>query len=105
MEFVRFFQYLGTHVPALGAFLVCMVVVAFLCFVFYKLGIRTANNRWRWDVEHMPAVIGQGIRESKDREIAVLRKHISWLKERFQALRPAVEASHDLLDRVAGGPE
>jgi len=106
--FIQFAQYLGTHVPALGAFLVSLCVVVVLCLVSYKLGRHTTNNRWRWDVEHMPAVIGQDIRERKDREIAVLQDRVELLRERLRILEPLSSGVIDLVrrstePRAAGG--
>ena len=99
MSFILFFQYLGMHVPALGAFLVTLLAVCFLCLLFYKLGMRAANLRWRWDVEHMPAVIGQDVREKLERDKAILQSRLSLAVERIRVLEPLGSGVIDLVKR------
>lgn len=88
MDFVMALQYLGYHVPALGAFLALVIVVCLLCLVAFKLGKRSSDKKWKWDVEHMPEVIGQDIRESFERKIAVLQARLSWTQGRLNVLEP-----------------
>jgi len=99
MTFILFMQYLGDHVPALGAFLCLVVVVAILCIIFYKLGKREANRRWKWDVEHMPNVIGQDIREKLERDKAMLQARVNWQTERIRILEPLGSGVIDLVKR------
>ena len=108
MSFILFMQYLGDHVPALGALLVLMSFVAVLCAVFYKLGKHAANKRWAWDVEHMPNVIGQDIREKLEREKAILQARLAWATDRIRVLEPLGSGVIDLVkrsteQRAAGG--
>jgi len=101
MAFVEFFQFLGFHAPALGAFLLTLLVVVGFLWLSYHLGKREANRRWTFDVEHMPNVIGQDIRERYQRKIAELSKAVEMYKEREQRLGPAVAGATELLARVS----
>jgi hypothetical protein len=90
--FVQIFDYLGPHVPALGAFLVCLLVVAVLCFLFYKLGRHEANKKWSRDVECMPQVIEQDVREKMEKRIVALDVRNKYLQERNDAMMPAFKS-------------
>ena len=92
MIFVAMFDYLGLHIPALGAFLVCVLVVAVLFFLAYKWGIHEANKRWTHDVECMPKVIEQAIREKMEKRIVALGVRNKYLQERNDAMMPAFAA-------------
>jgi hypothetical protein len=96
LSFILFFQYLGGHVPALGAFLVCLLVVAGWSFVVAKWAAHKANKRWRWDSEHNPKLMAQDIREGYDRRIAVLEERNTILQSRADQILPAFKALTDL---------
>ena len=72
MDFIQFFQYLGYHVPALGAFLCSLIVMLAVCFICFRMGKRSANKAWTYDVEHRENIISQDIRERFERKLAVL---------------------------------
>jgi len=90
--FVQFFQFLGDHVPALGAFLVCVLVVCVLCFLAYKMGEHRANKKWQRDVEMMPQIIAQDIRERMEKRIVALDVRVKYLQERNDRMAPAFSA-------------
>ena len=102
MAFIRFFDYLGEHVPALGAFVVCLIFVSVLCLIFYKLGSHAENQRWRWDVQHMPAVIGQDIRERLERKLELAEAHAQWLQARLNTVLPLTSGIVDLVHKATG---
>lgn len=92
MIFVQFFDYIGLHIPALGAFIVCFLVVTLVCFLFYKWGAHEANKRWIYQVEKMPAVIGQDVREKYAHKLIELTARIKYLQERNDSFEPAFKA-------------
>ena len=92
MIFVQLSDYLGLHIPALGAFIVCLAVVAVLCWIFFAWGRHEANKRWGFQVEHMPAVIGQDIRERLEKRIVALGVRNKYLEERNNAMMPAFKS-------------
>lgn len=96
MIFIAFFQWLGLHVPALGAFLLFIIMVSVLCFIFYKIGKHAANKSWRWDVEHQPSLLAQDIRERWERKIAVLEDRNKALQAKADQILPAFKALTDL---------
>ena len=96
MIFIDLFQWLGYHVPALGAFVCSLLVVAVICFVSYKLGQRAANKKWQWDVEHQPSLLSQDIRERWERRIAVLEERNKILQAQADQILPAFKALTDL---------
>jgi hypothetical protein len=96
MVFLQLWDYLGLHIPALGAFLCTLVVVDVLCFVFYKLGQHKANKLWQWDIEHQPNMIGQDVRERYEKRIAVLEEKNKGLRERQEQMQPAFKNLADL---------
>ena len=98
MIFDQLFQWLGYHTPALGAFLVCLLVVAVTCWAFFAWGRREANKRWTFNVEHMPAVIGQDIRERLERRIIEQGVKIKWLEARNDQLMPAFKSLATIAD-------
>ena len=100
MIFVALFQFLGDHVPALGAFSVCLLVVSVVGFVAYKVGRHEADKRWVHEVEHMPAVIGQDIRERLERKIVELAARNKYLTERNDQMMPAFKSLTVIADRM-----
>ena len=100
MIFDQLFQWLGYHTPALGAFLVCLLVVAVTCWGFFAWGRREANKRWTFNVEHMPAVIGQDIRERLERRIIEQGVKIKWLQDRNDQMMPAFKSLAVIAERM-----
>jgi hypothetical protein len=90
--FEQLFQWLGYHIPALGAFIVCLLVVAAVCSLFYSWGKATANKQWKFNVEHMPQVIGQDIRERLERRLIEQALIIKRLKEKDDQMTPAFKS-------------
>ena len=97
MAFIKTLELFGYFYPLT----IYVLVFAFACLLSYKWGRRDANRAWRWDVQHMPQVIGQDVREAKDREIALLRQDNDRLREERGMYKPAVRGSMDLLRKVA----
>lgn len=89
MIFVQLADYLGFHVPALGAFLVCVLMVCVICFLAYKWGWHEASKKWTREVECMPRVIEQAIRERLEKRIVALGVRNKYLQERNDAMMPA----------------
>lgn len=109
MDFVLFIQALGDHWPSLG---VLLVLIAFFCVLSvmfwrraYKKGARETKTKWLYDVEHMPQVISQDIRERKDREIAEWRGRALTYKEQLSHFRnqyvPAFKVIGTLVEGMA----
>ena len=103
MDIILFFQFLGYHLPMLGAFLVTILVVTLLCLIAYKLGKHEANKRWQWNVEHMPAVIGQDIREGLERRAERAETREALTRERLNQLLPLSSGVIDLVKRSGVG--
>jgi len=92
MIFIMIYEFLADHVPALGAFLVTLLVVVFLCFIFYKIGRHEANRKWSHDVECMPKIIEQEIREKFEKRIVALGVRNKYLQERNDSMMPAFKS-------------
>ena len=92
MIFDQLFQWFGYHGPALGAFLICLLFVSCLCYAFFAWGRREANKRWTWQVEHMPQIIAQEIRERLERRLIEQAVKIKWLQERHDHMEPAFKS-------------
>ena len=90
--FDQLFQFLSYHAPAFGAFLIILLFVSVLCWAFFAWGRHESNKRWTHDVERMPNVIGQEVRERLERRIIAQAVRIKYLEDRDAAMMPAFKS-------------
>ena len=92
MIFIEFWQFLGDHVPALGAVCVQLLVVAGWSFLVSKWATHKANKRWQWDVEKNSDMLKHDIREKFEHRQIELEARNKYLEERNDQLGPSLKA-------------
>jgi hypothetical protein len=86
-------QYLGYHIPELGAFLCILIVVAGISIASYKLGYHACGKAWKLQVRQNPRIIERSIIDEYELRLAKKDERIKYIEDQYRAVAPALKAA------------